>query len=115
VSEGEKKELLSRSWVFVNPSIGEGWGISIIESNLYGTPAVSFNVAGLSESIRNNKTGFLVNDDKELVDKICLLLKDDKKRNSFGANAKTWAESFNWDDTARQSMKIIENLTKKDN
>jgi glycosyltransferase involved in cell wall biosynthesis len=114
VSEGEKRELLSRSWVFVNPSIGEGWGISIIESNLYGTPAISFDVAGLSESIQNNKTGFLVKNKKELVDKICLLLKSDKKRNYLSVNAKMWAESFSWDNAAKQSMEIIKNVVEKD-
>ena len=67
VSESEKKYLLSKSWIFVNPSIGEGWGISIIEANLHGTPAVAFNVAGLSESIQDEKTGFLVKNEDELV------------------------------------------------
>jgi len=114
VTECEKNELLSRSWVFVNPSIGEGWGISIIESNLHGTPAVSFNVAGLSESIQNNKTGFLVKNNEELINKICLLLKDNEKRNLLSINAKAWAESFSWDNAAKQSMEIIKSITKID-
>lgn len=112
VSEAEKNELLSRSWVFVNPSIGEGWGISVIESNLRGTPAVSFNVSGLSESIQNNKTGFLVKDNKDLINKICLLLKNDKKRDSLGGNAMTWAESFNWNNAAQQSIEIMKTVSK---
>src|SRR3989304_9512460 len=57
VSTQEKKELLTRSSVFVNPSIGEGWGLAVIEANLYGTPAVSFRVRGLSESIKHGITG----------------------------------------------------------
>lgn len=115
VSDLEKKQLLSRSWVFVNPSIGEGWSISVIEANLRGTPAVSFNVHGLSESIQDGKTGFLVNSEKDLVEKICFILSDDGKRKVLSQNAKKWAESFSWDNAARQSIKLIENLAKKNN
>jgi glycosyltransferase involved in cell wall biosynthesis len=114
VSETEKKDLLSRSWVFVNPSIGEGWGISVIEANLYGTPAISFNVAGLSESIQNNKTGFLVKSEKELAKKICLLLGDGKKREYLGKNAKKWADSFSWDKAAQQSITLLESIRRKE-
>jgi len=78
VSEAEKKYLLSKAWVFVNPSIGEGWGISVIEANLHGTPAIAFKVAGLSESIQDNKTGLLVKSEKELVEKIIYILKNRK-------------------------------------
>jgi glycosyltransferase involved in cell wall biosynthesis len=58
VSNLEKKTLLSKSWIFVNPSIGEGWSIAVIEANLHGTPAISFQVPGLTESIQPGKTGF---------------------------------------------------------
>src|SRR3989344_2203265 len=97
VSEAEKRKLLSKSWLFVNPSIGEGWSIAVIEANLHGTPAVSFRVSGLSESIQNEKTGFLVQNEKELVEKINLILSDNKKREDMSILAKKWAESFSWD------------------
>ena len=74
VSDAEKKSLLSKSWLVVNPSIGEGWGMAVIEANLYGTPAIAFDVAGLAESIRDKKTGILVKDEIDLVDKICYVL-----------------------------------------
>jgi glycosyltransferase involved in cell wall biosynthesis len=113
VSEAEKKYLLSRAWVFVNPSIGEGWGISIIEANLHGTPAVAFNVSGLSESIKNNETGFLVPNEKELVKMVCLLLRDEDLRHRMSKNALDWAKKFNWDDAARDSIKLIEETVSK--
>ena len=108
VSEFEKRLLLSRSWVFVNPSIGEGWGISIIEANLYGSPAIAFKVAGLSESIKTGETGYLVSNEKELIEKICLLLSNEKKRVTLSRNAKDWASSFSWENAANESIEIIE-------
>lgn len=110
VTESEKRHLLTRSWVFVNPSIGEGWGISIIESNLYGTPAIAFDVAGLSESIQNGETGLLVKTEEELVDKICEVLKNKKVREKLSHNSIKWAKKFNWDSAAAQSIKIMKNV-----
>ena len=107
VSERKKKRLLSRSWIFINPSVGEGWSIAVIEANLYGTPAISFNVTGLSESIQNDKTGFLVKDEDELINKICLLLNDDEKRKSLSKNAIKWAKRYSWDDSAQKSISLL--------
>ena len=112
VSEREKENFLSRSWIFVNPSIGEGWSIAVIESNLRGTPAISFDVSGLSESILDGKTGVLVKDEEGLISKICFLLKNSKKRSFMSKNAKKWAESFSWDNSALQAFKIIQNVIK---
>lgn len=107
VSEAEKKQLLSKAWVFVNPSIGEGWSISVIEANLHKTPAIAFKVPGLSESIKNNKTGFLVGSQNELIEKIKLLLKNRRLRESLSKNARKWSERFHWENAAKQSLKII--------
>lgn len=113
VSEKEKRYLLSRSWVFVNPSIGEGWGISIIEANLHGTPAVAFDVAGLSESIKNGETGVLVKSEKELVASIGEVLIDKRYREKLSKNAISWSSKFNWDDAASQSIKIMKQVSAK--
>jgi glycosyltransferase involved in cell wall biosynthesis len=113
VSEAEKRNLLAKSWVFVNPSIGEGWGISIIEANLYGTPAVSFKVAGLSESIKNGETGFLVGNDREFVEKVSEILKDKKLRLSLSRRSLAWSKKFNWDKAATEALLVLEKARKK--
>lgn len=110
VSESEKKHFLSQSWVFVNASIGEGWGIAVIEANLYGTPTVAFNVNGLSESVQHGKTGFLAKNEKDFIDKICLILTDKKLRQTISRNSVEWAKKFNWDDASKKSLKILNEL-----
>lgn len=110
VSEGEKKSLLSKSWVFVNPSIGEGWSIAVIEANQHGTPAVGFNVSGLAESIRDKKTGLLAKNQNELIEKICEILKNNILREKLSVNSTQWANSFSWDRSARESLNILETV-----
>lgn len=113
VSEKEKKYLLTRSWVFVNPSIGEGWGISVIEANMHATPAIAFKVSGLSESIQDGKTGLLVKSDDELIKKVSHVLTDAKLRKNLSKNAQVWAKKFNWDSSANQSIKKIKKVVSK--
>lgn len=107
VSDSEKKELLSRSWVFVNPSIHEGWSISVLEANLYGTPAVAFRVPGLSESIVDGKTGILCSPNDDIANCIVRLLLDRKKCDEYGKNAKKWSKEFNWDKSTEDFIKIL--------
>jgi len=107
VSEYEKKMLLSKSWLFVNPSIHEGWGISVIETNLLGTPAVAFNVPGLSDSIKDRYTGYLCKNEGDMKDKIIEILKNNKLRNDLSENSKKWAQKFNWDNAARLSFRLF--------
>ncbi len=107
VSESEKRNLLEKSWVFVNPSINEGWGISVIEANQYGTPAIAFDVPGLSESIRDGKTGMLAENEKQFIDHIITLLTDHTLRHAMAASALAWSKTFSWDRAARKSLTFI--------
>jgi len=110
VTNSEKRNLLSKSWLFINPSIGEGWSIAVIEANRYGTPAIAFLVSGLSESIQPGKTGLLARDEKDLVEKICLAIKNKKLYTIMSKNAKEWAYKFNWDKTAQQSIRVFKKI-----
>ena len=112
VNETEKTMLLSRSWLFVNPSIGEGWSIAVIESNIHGTPAAAFNVSGLSESIIDGKTGVLAKDKEDLIEKILEIINNKKLRDNMSKEARTWAENFNWDKAASHTLGIIEKQMK---
>ncbi|MGH7245357.1 MAG: glycosyltransferase family 4 protein [Candidatus Levyibacteriota bacterium] len=107
VGEGEKRYLLSKAWVFVNPSIGEGWSISVIEANLHRTPAVAFRVPGLSESIKNKKTGFLVKTKEEFIEKIYTILNNRKLREMLSKNSQEWAKRFDWNNAAKKSLQVI--------
>lgn len=110
VSEAEKRKLLSKSWVFVNPSIGEGWSIAVIEANLYGTPAVAFNVPGLHESVKNNETGFLVKSHEELILKIIRVLSSKTTRNRLSQKAYEWAHLFSWEKAAGESYRLFDKI-----
>jgi len=107
VEEDEKAELLRRSWVLATASMVEGWGLTVIEANACGTPAVSFNVPGLNESIVDMETGRLADSDGEFVRALVELLQDDEKRASLSRGARDWSCKFSWDSTAAQSLAVL--------
>ncbi len=70
-------------------SIREGYGLSVLEANSFGTPAMGWNVPGLRDSIINNTIGLLGsfphNDD--LARQIYHLMTDDSVSNNMSERA----------------------------
>jgi len=114
VSEKEKFELLRKSWVYVICSEKEGFGISVIEANALGTPAVGYRVSGLVDSIKDGYNGLLVEDGniEELAKVLVNLLKDDDLRKRLSENAIEWAKQFSWDKSAEEFERVLEKVVK---
>ncbi|MEM2930415.1 MAG: glycosyltransferase family 4 protein [Thermoproteota archaeon] len=109
-SNEERRKLIRRAWVLVNPSIREGWGLNVVEANALGTPCVAYNVAGLRDSIRNSETGLLAENGKveDLAEKLIVFLEDAGLRRKLSMNALEYAKQFSWDKTAEEFMKVLE-------
>lgn len=112
VSREKKTEILKEAWTFVMPSMKEGWGVSVIEANSCGTPAIAYNVPGLRDSIRDGETGLLVpqGDIGQLSEAIIRLLTDAELRARLSQNALEWASAFSWDNSAAEFANVIEQV-----
>ncbi|MBN1562075.1 glycosyltransferase family 4 protein [candidate division KSB1 bacterium] len=110
VSQQDKVRLINESWIVVNPSSKEGWGLTVIESNACHVPVVAARSPGLVDSVIDGKTGTLYEygDIKQLMNSVVDLLQNDTKRSYLADNARAWAERWNWDDSAAKAMRIIE-------
>ena len=111
----EKKQLLQQSWLAVNPSSMEGWGITNIEANACGIPVVGANVPGIRDSILDGKSGVLVphGDSDILAEKIRKLIVDDKYRETMSNTAVEWAGKFSWSASADDFLTILIRILKK--
>ena len=112
ISEDEKRDLLSRSTLFINPSFKEGWGINNIEANLCGTISVSNNVAGLKDSVVDGVTGILYeNDDPEgFCQKVAAVIQDKERLAMLEKNAKERALSMSWDAMAAKMHTVLDEV-----
>lgn len=110
--EDKKWELLQKSWAILSTSIKEGWGLVVIEANRVGTPAITYNVPGLNESIINNQTGLLTtnNTPKQLAQLMTDFINNEPFRNTLSQNAQKWSKQFSWDKATSQTIKFLESL-----
>jgi len=109
VNDDEKVEWMRRSHVIVNPSPKEGWGLTNIEANACGTPAVATDADGLRDSVRDGETGLLFpyGDHHSLARRLVRILTDDSFRRRLSENAVAWAKTFTWDRAAEKTMEIV--------
>lgn len=112
VSEETKFRLLAKAHVLINPSIHEGWGLVNIEANSVGTPVVGYNVHGMRDSVKNNKTGILVKrgDFRSLAESVLKLVNDKESYREFQERCKKWASKFSWEKARKESLELIERL-----
>jgi glycosyltransferase involved in cell wall biosynthesis len=113
VTEDQKATELMSAWVFVNPSSMEGWGISILEAAACATPAVAFDVPGLSESIVPGVTGSLVRVLKDtdlvrdLAGAMATYLQAPELCRDHGKNAAERARDYSWSKQAAKFREIL--------
>jgi glycosyltransferase involved in cell wall biosynthesis len=110
VSEQTKSDLLSQAWLTVAPSMAEGWGLTVIEANAVGTPAVAYDVPGLRDSVRHGVTGWLVRPGESLATALGNALdelSDPHRQRAFADQARAWAHSFSWDSSAERLANVL--------
>ena len=110
VSEETKRELLRQAWLTVAPSLAEGWGLTVIEANSLGTPAVAYNVPGLRDSIRHAATGWLVQPGETLATTLTEALHElgnPTSQQRMAEQARAWAAKFSWDSSAERLASVL--------
>ena len=93
--------------IFLLTSKYEGQPISVIETMLAKLPVVAFRSPGISETVFDGRTGFVVSSQEDAIDKITILLKDHALRLEMGNNAYEMAKKYF---TQKNMDKIIDNL-----
>jgi hypothetical protein len=110
VSEERKQTLLGGAWLTVVPSVAEGWGLTVIEANAMGTPALAFDVPGLRDAVREGYNGWLVPEGVPLADALTTALtelSDAGARDRAERRCRAWSGRFSWDDSAERLAQVI--------
>ncbi len=109
LSNEERRNLIKKAWVLVNPSVREGFGLSVVEANALGVPCVAYDVAGLRDSIIEGETGVLVRsgDVEALAEAVVQVLTSDTLRIKLSEKALAYSRSFSWDEVADEFMKVV--------
>ena len=85
----------------------EGFGIAILEANVFGVPALGSKNTGIEDAIVHNNTGIMI--DPYSIDEIVEGIKDIiANRAILSNNAIDWAHEHNWD---KISLKYLEAIS----
>ena len=110
VTEQAKCDLLSQAWLTVAPSLAEGWGLTILEANALGTPAVAYDVPGLRDSVCDGRTGWLVPTGRGLETALMNALDsvaDPAAQRAVAGQCRQWAGRFSWDASAERLARVL--------
>ena len=77
---------IKNSDIYVQPSIWEGFGITVSEAKILSKPIVVSNINEFKEQIIEDYTGLIFNDADEMASKIEMLLSDSELRNKLICN-----------------------------
>ena len=113
LSDAEMKKIVSNSDVFCMLSENlpngdvEGFGIAVLEANYFGLPAIGSQNSGISDAIKHNYSGKLVNpkNDIEILEALTEIIENHQK---FSDQAKIWSLNFDWDIVIKKYLKIID-------
>lgn len=90
------ERFLAVSDIYLQPSRTEAISLTIMEALQYGLPIVASNVGGIPEVVFPEVNGFLTEpcDDRELAEKLALLISDKALRLRLGMQSKKLAPNF---------------------
>jgi glycosyltransferase involved in cell wall biosynthesis len=101
VEEAEKTRLLTELDILVGTSAREGWGLTVTEAAVRGTPSVVYDIPGFRDSVLDGGTGLLTPPKPSaLAAGVRRLLDDPNLYERLRAEAWRHAQELDWERTA---------------
>ncbi len=113
LTEESKRAAVAASVLHLSTSMGEGWGLCVLEAAALGVPTVAYDVDGLRDAVRPGETGWLVRPGERIEDVTARALgelADPGRRAEMAAACRSWAAQFSWDASASQLAELIAGL-----
>jgi glycosyltransferase involved in cell wall biosynthesis len=112
LTSAELGNEMRKSDLFLFPSILEGHPQVLGQASACGLPSIAMNLYR-PDYVLNGESGFLVESDAELAEKLQLLLRDPDLRRSMSRAAAVHAQQFDWDRIVLQWQEVFEAVTAK--
>ena len=109
ISKQQKIKIMQKCHCLLVTSIKEGWGLVVTEAASQGTPSIVYSVDGLRDSVKNNKTGLICEDNtpKNVAKNIIKLFKNKSLYNKLQNNGLSWSKKLTYDNSSKTFSKIV--------
>ena len=107
-------EMIRKAMVFARPSKSEGLGTAFLEAMACGVPIVGPLIGGISDFLKNEKTGLVCDseDPKDIAKQLIRIISGKDLRERLRENGqKLVAERYTWDIVASSMQRIYEQFT----
>ena len=104
--------IYSNSMMFASPSLYEGFGFTPLEAMSCGVPVVASNTTALPEVCENAVLYANPHDAASFANQFNLLLNDQDLRESLIVAGNRQVLKFDWKETARQTLEVLNNVAK---
>jgi len=111
LSPAQVGEEMRQADIFLFPSILEGHPQVLGQAAGCGLPVIAMNVYH-PDYVVNGETGFLVESDTELAERLDLLLRDSTLRHTMSVAAARHAQKFDWDRIAQEWSEVFLRVAK---
>jgi len=103
---GDSVAIISEWDVLILPSRFDGFGISVLEAMLAGTPIICSSAAGAAEHVVRAECGIVIEpSEKGVLDGIATLMRSRDKWQDMGERGRTYAQNhLSWDEIGRAAI-----------
>jgi glycosyltransferase involved in cell wall biosynthesis len=110
LTPGDLGSEMRKADLFLLPSIQEGHPQVLGQASACSLPSIAMNLYR-PDYVLNGESGFLVESDAELAEKLDLMLRDENLRRSMSRAAALHSLNFDWDRSALQWQEVFEAVT----
>lgn len=100
--------LYTEATIFVYPSLFEGFGLPVLEAMACGTAVITSNTTSLKELARDKAVPVDPEDYQAIAEAMHEIIESDALRLGYEQKGKEYANTFTWEESARQTIKILE-------
>ncbi|MEK7501997.1 MAG: glycosyltransferase family 1 protein [Patescibacteria group bacterium] len=113
VTDEDLPSFYKNAICFVLPSLYEGFGLPILEAMKYGCPVITSNVSSLPEAGGDAAVYFNPESVEDIAEKIEKVISSEKLRQEMVKKGYEQVKKFSWEKTARETLKVLQELSIK--
>lgn len=112
VTDDEKSQILSRSNVYLAPSLHEGFGLTLLEAMACNVPIIATKTAGHNDILDNMETAVMVEikDPGNIATSLRLLHADEQLCEKLVNNSNEHVKMYSWDNIISQYESVYKTI-----